>query len=127
MRTETGLTIWDRTQPLHLVVDTLAGSATVSVHALLPGLRECALVGTVTVDPVQVLELARVLVDASVPAPPVVERRVLVRRSPVRESWVVMCPECFTVPGSWTDQPSALAAAWAHLEVEHAGEREGAA
>ena len=125
MRTETGVTLWDRTQPLHLIVDTLAGSATVSVHVLRP--TSCVLVGQMTLDPDQVLELATVLVDASVPPPPVVERRVLVRRSRTRECWVVQCPECFSVPGTWTDQPSALAAAWIHLDVEHADEREGAA
>src|SRR6476620_9476700 len=98
--TETGLTLWSPTSRMHLVVDTLAGSASISVHVRgIANIVGCATLGIVTLDPDQVLELAHVLTQASIPAPPVVPQRVKVSRSGINRGWVVQCPRCFTVPG----------------------------
>lgn len=99
----------------HVIVDTLAGSATVTVHRRIG--PYCYELGTVLLDPDQVLELATTLTRAAVPPPPTT-RRLQVRTS--GGVWTVVCPECVELPGTWHDHQLALKAARWHIETEHA-------
>lgn len=112
----------------HLVVDTLAGSATVSMrkHVAWAGQSYCVEVGSVLLDPAEVLELATRLTRAAVPDLPQLKRRLLIRQRPDGK-WFVVCPECFPLDRAWHDQPAALAGAFAHLEAEHSPAAEAAA
>jgi hypothetical protein len=105
----------------HLVVTTLAGNATVTVHRHLGPF--CIPLLSMVLDPADVLRLADELTQASVPPPPVVKRRIKVRLidKPLG-TWGFDCPECFGTAGSWMDQQGALAAAYRHISREHASE-----
>lgn len=106
----------------HVVLTTLAGRASLSVHRKVDGL--CEPICSVMLEPSDVLDLATRLTQASVPAPPVVQQRIEVRRDDdALALWRFECPECFPVAGRFMGQPDALAAAYRHLEVEHASER----
>lgn len=104
---------------IHIVVGTLAGSATLSIHKDTGAY--CVPVFTALLDPADVLALATKLTAASVPPPPVLKRRVYIRRCGTNR-WMVQCPECFPLPGAYQDHPSALADAYRHIAAEHASE-----
>lgn len=105
----------------HVVVTTLAGNASLTVHQHAGPF--CLPVLSMVLDPADVLRLADELTRASVPEPPVVRRRLQVRQNPRSRLWGIDCPECLPLPGLWIDQTSALAAANQHLADEHASER----
>lgn len=105
----------------HLVVTTLAGRASLTVHRRSG--EHCIPVSSMVLEPDEVLALATALTRASVPEPPVVAKRIEIRRDEDSGLWRFECPECFPVEGTFFDQPAALEAAYRHIGRDHAEEQ----
>ena len=108
----------------HIIVDTLAGHATLTAHKAvhLPGRGlVCIPLASVILDPPQVLALATKLTVAAIPDPPVIRRRITVRRRGAH-LWGFDCPECLPIRAAWHTQSAAHAAARRHLAVDHTGD-----
>lgn len=112
------MTVKISSEDAHAALDTIGGTATLTVHKHLG--PYCLQVASFVLDPDQVLELATELTRASVPPPPVVRRRLRVEREGA--GWVVKCPECLPLGGTYINQESALTGAERHLRNEHASE-----
>lgn len=102
---------------LHLIVGTLAGSASITVHKFLGPQFGCLNVGTVVLDP----DEAHALAEALHPSPDA-RQRVRIRHTPTG-LWGVTCPACDDLYVTFLGWAGAIAAADVHLQARH---REGA-